>query len=114
MSNRDWKLLFEDILESISKIQSYSKNLSFDDFAINSLIIDGVVRNIEIIGEASKNIPADIQRMFNDIPWQKLKGIRNRIVHEYFEIDVTIIWFIIQNELTPLRDSLTKHLSNNQ
>lgn len=43
MSNRDWKLLFEDILESISKIQSYSKNLSFDDFAINSLVIDGVV-----------------------------------------------------------------------
>ncbi|MBI5730901.1 MAG: DUF86 domain-containing protein [Ignavibacteriales bacterium] len=114
MSNRDWKLLFEDILESIGKIQSYSKNLSFDDFEINSLIIDGVVRNIEIIGEASKNIPADIQKMFTDIPWQKLKGIRNRIVHDYFEIDVTIIWFIIQNELTPLKDILTKHLSKNQ
>lgn len=114
MSNRDWKLLFEDILESISKIQSYSKNLSFDDFAINSLVIDGVVRNIEIIGEASKNIPAEIQKIFNDIPWRKLKGIRNRIVHEYFEIDVTIIWFIIQNELIPLRDALTKHLLENQ
>ncbi|MEW5843702.1 MAG: nucleotidyltransferase [Bacteroidota bacterium] len=58
MSNRDWKLLFEDILESISKIQSYSKNLSFDDFAINSLVIDGVVRNEVIDGEGSAEASA--------------------------------------------------------
>jgi len=114
MSNRDWKLLFEDILESIEKIQSYTKNLSFEDFSINSLVIDGIVRNIEIIGEASKNIPLEIQKKFTDIPWQKLRGIRNRIVHEYFKIDITIIWFIIQNELTPLKEVLTKHLSENQ
>lgn len=113
MSNRDWKLLIEDILESIEKIQKYSQNLSFEDFVLNSMAIDAVVRNIEIIGEASKNISVEIQERFNDIPWQKLKGIRNRIVHEYFKIDTTIIWFIIQNELTPLKNLLTKYLKEN-
>lgn len=113
MSNRDWELLFEDILESIEKIQNYSKDLSFDEFVINSMIIDAIVRNIEIIGEASKNIPLVIQEKFKDIPWQKLKGIRNRIVHEYFKIDTSIIWFIIQNELTPLKEQLTKYITKN-
>jgi len=111
MSKRDWRILFEDIIESINKIEEYSKDLSFDDFSINSLVIDAVVRNIEIIGEASKNIPQEIQNKFKDIPWQKLNGIRNRIVHEYFKIDISIIWYIMQNELNPLKGTLTKHLN---
>ncbi|OGU75466.1 MAG: hypothetical protein A2V93_09340 [Ignavibacteria bacterium RBG_16_34_14] len=110
MSRRDWKILFEDIVESINKIEEYIKGLSFEDFSHNSLIIDAVVRNIEIIGEASKNMPQAIQNKFHDIPWQKLKGIRNRIVHEYFKIDVSIIWFIIQNELNSLKGNIEKHL----
>jgi uncharacterized protein with HEPN domain len=110
MSKRDWKILFEDIIESISKIEDYIRDLSFEDFAYNSLLIDGVVRNFEIIGEASKNIPQEIQNKFEDIPWKKLKGIRNRIVHEYFSVDITIIWYIAQNELNPLKISLSKYI----
>jgi uncharacterized protein with HEPN domain len=111
MSNRDWKILFEDIIESINKIQNYTKDLSFVEFAQNPLIIDAVVRNTEIIGEASKNVPVEIQNKFKDIPWQKIKGIRNRIVHEYFAVDISIIWFIVTNELQSLKDNLTKHLN---
>lgn len=83
--------------------------LSFEDFEENNLITDAVVRNIEIIGEAAKNVPAEIQNQFTDIPWQKLRGIRNRIVHDYFEVDRTIIWYIVTNELTPLKKSLQQH-----
>lgn len=71
MSKREWKLLFEDIIESINKIEGYTFGLAFHDFEENSLVIDAVVRNIEIIGEASKNIPTEIQQSFTDIPWQK-------------------------------------------
>ena len=110
MSKRDWKILFEDIIESISKIEDYTRDLTFEDFSQSPLIIDAVVRNIEIIGEASKNIPPETQNNFQDVPWQKIKGIRNRIVHEYFSVDVSIIWFIVQNELEPLKNTLTKHL----
>ncbi|NCS87452.1 MAG: hypothetical protein AUK34_05875 [Ignavibacteria bacterium CG2_30_36_16] len=113
MSKRDWRILFLDIIESINKIETYTKGMNFEDFSYNSLVIDAVVRNIEIIGEASKNISEDLQNEFKDIPWQKIKGIRNRIVHEYFSVDVTIIWFILENELAPIKISLTKHLNAN-
>lgn len=66
---------------------------------------------MKIIGEASKNVPAEIQNEFEDIPWQKIKGIRNRIVHEYFAVDISIIWFIITNELLSLKNNLAEHLS---
>jgi uncharacterized protein with HEPN domain len=113
MSKRDWKILFEDIKESIEKIESYTNGFTFDNFSTSPLIIDAVARNIEIIGEASKNIPLEIQKRFDDIPWKKLSGIRNRIVHEYFQIDISIIWFIIQNELAPLKETIKKHLYTN-
>jgi uncharacterized protein with HEPN domain len=112
MSKRDWKLLFEDIIDSINKIEEYTANLSFDDFEENSLVTDAVVRNIEIIGEASKNIPTRIQQSFTDIPWQKLRGIRNRIVHDYFDVDRKIIWFIVTNELAILKNALQNHLKD--
>lgn len=73
MSNRDWELLFEDILESIEKIQNYSKDLSFDEFVINSMIIDAIVRNIEIIGEASRNIPLVIQKKIQRYSMAEIK-----------------------------------------
>lgn len=110
MSKRDWKILFEDIIECIEKIEKYTKGLSYENFESDSLITDAVVRNIEIIGEASKNIPAEIQNQFIDIPWQKLRGIRNRIVHDYFDVDRKIIWFIVTNELSPLKKALQDHL----
>jgi len=112
MSKRDWKLLFEDIIVSIKKIEEYTTGLSYDDFEENNLVTDAVVRNIEIIGEASKNIPTEIQQSFTDIPWQKLRGIRNRIVHDYFDVDRTIIWYIVTNELSLLKKALQDHLQN--
>lgn len=114
MSKRDWKILFEDIIESINKIENYSHNLTFEEFSQNTLFIDAIVRNLEIIGEASKNIPEEIQNKFRDIPWKKIKGIRNRIVHEYFSVDISIIWFIIQNEIGSLKNNLQIHLDENE
>jgi uncharacterized protein with HEPN domain len=112
MSKREWNLLFEDIIDCINKIEAYTADLTFDDFENNRLVTDAVVRNIEIIGEASKNIPAEIQQSFSDIPWQKLRGIRNRIVHDYFDVDRKIIWFIVTNELPTLKNSLQNHLQD--
>ncbi|MBU0560586.1 MAG: DUF86 domain-containing protein [Bacteroidetes bacterium] len=113
MSKRDWKLLLEDILDSIKKIEEFTNGLSYGDFEKNSLVTDAVVRNIEIIGEASKNIPTEIQQLFSDIPWQKLRGIRNRIVHDYFDVNRNIIWYIVTKELEPLKKTIINHLQNN-
>lgn len=100
---RDPKILIEDIMESIEKVEEYTKGLLFEQFVENTIVVDAVVRNLEIIGEASKRIPSDIQDKNKSIPWNQLKGIRNRIVHEYFDIDPQIIWHIVTVELTPLK-----------
>jgi len=111
MSKRDWKILFADILESIGKIEQYTQGINFDEFIRDSMTIDAVVRNIEIIGEASKMVPEDIKQNNPDIPWKKLSGIRNRIVHDYFGVDVNIIWFIVSNELLQLKEWITQGLN---
>jgi uncharacterized protein with HEPN domain len=110
MSKRDWRLLFEDMLDSISRIEKYTGQVTQNEFINNQMMVDAVVRNIEIIGEASKNVPGAIQERYQDIPWKKLNGIRNRIVHAYFGVDTTIIWFIIENELSSLKVSINKAL----
>lgn len=112
MSKREWDILFEDILESIEKIEQYTVEICFDDFALNSMIVDAVVRNLEIIGEASKNVPHEIQERHPGIPWRNLAGIRNRIVHEYFGVDISIIWFIVTNELSQLKQWIKVALVN--
>ena len=75
------------------------------------MVIDAVTRNIEIIGEASKNVPDEIKEKYTQIPWRKMAGIRNRIVYEYFGVDISIIWFIISNELAPLKKEIHAVLS---
>ncbi|MGE5496934.1 MAG: DUF86 domain-containing protein [Syntrophothermus sp.] len=113
MSKRDWKILFEDILDSIDKIFTYTKDFEFNDFITSSLVIDAVVRNIEIIGEASKNVPEAVKLASSEIPWNKMAGIRNRIVHEYFGVDKSIIWFIVKNELPKLKVQIRNYISDN-
>ncbi len=103
---RHYRLYIQDILDSTKKIQSYTNKLTKDKFIRNSLVVDAVARNLEIIGEASKRIPADIRRQIPDIPWKKIIGLRNMLIHEYAGIDKEIIWDIIENKL----DLLAKHL----
>ncbi len=113
MSKRNWKFLFEDILECTIKIEEYLGNLDYSGFTKNPMLIDAVVRNIEIIGEASTRIPDDVQNKFNAIPWKQLKGIRNRIIHEYFGVDLNIIWHIVKNDLPPLKNQIQQALETN-
>jgi uncharacterized protein with HEPN domain len=105
MSERDSKLLVEDILSCIGKIERYTLNLSFEDFLHDELRIDAVVRNLEVIGEASKRIHPDFKQS-SHIPWREISGVRNKIVHEYFGVDLEIIWHIVQNDLSMPRVQL--------
>ncbi len=111
MSKRDSKIVLEDIQESIEKIETYTLNFDFDSFVQNGMVIDAVVRNLEIIGEAANQIPDEIKVKFQNIPWRKIIGLRNRIIHEYFGVDISIIWYIIKNELPTLKTSIEKIIS---
>ena len=94
LSKRRFDFYLDDILTSMLRITEYIGDREFREFRNNYLIVDAVVRNFEIIGEASKNIPEEIQMKYPEIPWKKMYGMRNLISHEYFGIDYEMIWQI--------------------
>ena len=99
MSKRDSLLLLEDMLDAAQKINRYTLNLSFEEFLSDEKTVDAVVRNFEIIGEASKNLPSHIKENNPDIPWAEMYLLRNKVSHEYFGIDYEIIWDVCINHL---------------
>ncbi|MCL2042042.1 MAG: DUF86 domain-containing protein [Bacteroidales bacterium] len=107
MSKRSSELLVEDIIDSANKILSYTDNLSFDEFKSDAKTVDAVIRNFEIIGEAANRLPEDFKEKFSTIDWYRIKGFRNRIVHDYFGIDYSIVWKIKETFLLEMIEQLT-------
>lgn len=108
MSRRPVDLLIEDIWEAIEKIERYVSGLDHDAFVKDEKTVDSVVRNLEIIGEAANRLPADFKAKHRRIEWHKIVGLRHRIVHDYFGIDLEIIWEITQKDLPELKAKLAQ------
>ena len=102
MSKRSSDLLLLDMMEAAVKILKYTQGLTFEDFLAGDKTIDAVVRNFEIIGEASLRIDEDFRLENPQIEWKKLRGFRNRIVHDYFGIDYEIVWSILTQDVEEL------------
>jgi uncharacterized protein with HEPN domain len=98
-SERDPILYLEDIVLSMQRVQEYIAGLDFQHFKWDYKTVDAVIRNFEIIGEASKNLPQPIKDQSAHIPWEEMYQLRNRISHEYFGIDYEIIWNIVTEHL---------------
>jgi uncharacterized protein with HEPN domain len=114
MSKRDIILLLDDMLQSALKIQRYTKDHDFDSFLSDDKTMDAVVRNFEIIGEAANRIDQDFRDKNPEIEWNRIRGFRNRIVHEYFGIDYEIVWEIIESYLFELIEWLETILDSNK
>ncbi len=108
MSKRSDLLLVEDIVEAIEKIERYVLNMEWDTFQADERTCDAVVRNLEIIGEASNRLSPEFRQRNTSIDWFKIVGLRHRIVHGYFGVDLAIIWQIIQRDLPDLKSELQK------
>ncbi|MDR2971171.1 MAG: DUF86 domain-containing protein [Bacteroidales bacterium] len=106
MSKRSPELLIEDIIDSANKILSYTDNLSFEEFKSDAKTVDAVIRNFEIIGEVANRLPDDFKEKFPDIDWYRIRGFRNRIVHDYFGIDYSIVWQIKETFLLEMMEKL--------
>ena len=104
MKPNEWDniLYLEDIILAMDRIQEYISGLDFVNFKRDYKTVDAVIRNFEVIGEASKNLSKDIKDNYSNVPWEEMYRLRNRISHEYFGIDYEIIW-----------DIISKHLPNN-
>ncbi|MBM4273951.1 MAG: DUF86 domain-containing protein [Deltaproteobacteria bacterium] len=105
---RDFKVYLQDILLAIEKINKYKLGLSFEELMEDEKTIDAVIRNLEIIGEAVRNIPRHIREQYQDIEWEKISSLRNILIHEYFAIQMKIIWEIIENKLPILEIQIRK------
>ena len=100
-----------DILECISRIEKYTKGLKFSDFKKKHMAQDAVLRNIEIIGEATSNLPKKLTSKHPDVPWNKMKGMRNLVIHEYFGVDLNITWKTVRESLPKLKPMIEAVLS---
>ncbi len=105
---RKIKLYLEDIKDAINKIEKYTQKISFKKFANDQKTIDAVVRNLEIIGEAANQIPASIRKNYPDIPWSEIVDMRNKIIHEYFGVDIDILWQSLKEDIPTLKIQIRK------
>ena len=89
----------EHILDCIRKINEFSNGLSLKEFKTNEMVQDAIIRNIEIIGEASKKISKDTKQTYYKIPWKEIAGMRDKLIHDYLGVDVTVVWETINQDI---------------
>ncbi|MEM9538849.1 MAG: DUF86 domain-containing protein [Cyanobacteria bacterium P01_E01_bin.42] len=110
--SRSLNLYLDDIIESIDKIERYTTGMTLESFVADERTFDAVARNLQIIGEAVKNIPTNLRDRYSEIEWRKIAGLRDFLAHAYFSIDDEIIWDIIQTKLTDLYRCVTVMKAN--
>lgn len=108
MNNREYTDYLDDIYNSINDIEDFIKDLSFNEFSKDKKTLNAVIRSLEIIGEASKKIPVEFKEKFPAIPWNKMSGMRNKLIHEYFGIDIEMLWIVITKDIQDLKSVFKK------
>ncbi len=102
----------KDIIDSIKDIEKFTKGMNFEDFKKDKKTVNAVIRSLEVIGEAAKNISQDLKDKFSDIPWKEMAGMRDKLIHEYHGVDLEIVWTVMKEELPPLKPKIEKVLKD--
>jgi len=103
MGKRDYGDYIKDIIDSINDIETFIKDIDFEEFAGDKKTVNAVIRSVEVIGEAAKKVPKSLRNKHSIIPWKKMAGMRDKLIHEYFGIDMEILWKVAKDELPPLK-----------
>jgi uncharacterized protein with HEPN domain len=110
--SKDYTAYLLHILDAITIIESYIAGLTEDSFKQNRLIQDGVIRNLEIVGEATKKLPKRLRNKYPDIEWKKMAGMRDVLIHDYFGVDLEHVWGVVRNRLPDLKINIMKILDD--
>ncbi|NKQ38209.1 MAG: DUF86 domain-containing protein [Methanosarcinales archaeon] len=105
---RTFKDYIQDVLISIQEIEEFTEGIDFEEFINDRKTINAVIRSLEVMGEAVKNIPYEIRTKYSDIPWKYIAGMRDKLIHEYHGVDLEIVWEVIKDEAPPLKPSSKK------
>lgn len=108
MKNREYRDYIQDILDSVEDIEHFIKGMNFEEFIKDKKTINAVVRSIEIIGEATKKIPKLLRDKHPDIPWKRMSGMRDKMIHEYFGVDIEILWRAAKEDIPRLKEKIQK------
>jgi uncharacterized protein with HEPN domain len=111
-SKHEYTDYLEDILDAVAKAKQFVKDVDFEAFRANEEKVFAVIRALEIIGEAAKNIPKSIRGRYTEIPWEDIVGMRNKVIHDYFGVDIEVIWKTLHEDLPPLQATVTKILED--
>jgi len=107
MNNKS-NLYLDHILDSCRNIIEFTKDIDFQTFINKRIIQSAVIRELEIIGEATKNLPDDIRKHSKDIPWKKLAGMRDKLIHGYFTVDLKEVWNTVKNDISILKSGIER------
>ena len=101
-----------DLFEAVQRILAYTDELKYEDFLVDHKTQDAVIRNLEVMGEATKNLSTDLQEHHRDLPWREMAAVRDRLIHHYFGVNNEIIWQIIEHDLPGLLPDLEKLIAD--
>ncbi len=114
MKKRDVTDYLKDILEAIDEVEAFIDDLTYDEFVKDKKTLNAVVRSIEVIGEATKNIPEGLRAKYKEMPWREMAGMRDKLIHGYFGIDTDTIYKTAKENLPPLKAPIQKMLKQQE
>jgi uncharacterized protein with HEPN domain len=108
---RDYQVYVEDIIGAIDSVDAYTKGLTFEAFTGDKKTVDAVIRNFEVIGEATKNVPIAVRREYPKVPWRDMAGMRDKLIHGYFGVQLEVVWKTLKERLPEVRRLMVEVLA---